>query len=87
MIKKILWRLKGYHKPPYVIHYYLNDKPYGLFCFTRQEEKAIFRYIKAIGGRINASFCTVHYSYEIPGEKLITTIPHYELYDKIRKLK
>ena len=87
-MKKILWRLKGWHKPPYIIQYELDNKQYGLFCFTRKEEKAICKYIKIIGGHIHASLCTTHSIWTADKENpLITTIPHYELYDKIRKFK
>ena len=72
------------HQPPYVINYWIGKEPGGLFCFTRQEEKAIMKYIKKLGGKINSSMCGVHNTWNIEGRKIITTIPHYEEYDEIR---
>jgi hypothetical protein len=83
-MKKIFNRIRGYHQPPYVINYWVDEKPYGLFCFTRKEERAIFKYIEDIGGQINSSLCTVNNTWDINGVEIITTI---ERYTKIKSTK
>ena len=82
-LKSIIWRIRGWHKPPYVVEYVLDEKWYGRFCFTRAEEKAFEQYIKAIGGYINAIYCTNHYTRTAIGEEFVTTIPHYEKYSEV----